>query len=227
MNLRRWTTILFALLIAAITLVWQFPARGLLLLLPASALSSPMHRVHVIEGRLWRGAVSLSVTALPALQRVAWQCNVSPLSASVDCTLSGALQGAVTIQPFTGIAVARNLEFSSALDYRANTNLAVASDALYVRIESATVSRTRLELKANATAKDLVVASPALVPPRAALGEMFVECAPYTASGTTNCTAKNRASATRVDGNVTLAINRVRGAIEVASPGAAPLKLGF
>lgn len=227
MSARRWLIALLALAVSVATFVWQFPARGLLFFLPANAMSSPFHRVHSIDGRLWQGAVSLSVTGLPALQRVQWQCDLALLSASIDCTLTGALNGAVNVRPFASTAIAQNVEFSSAVDYRANANLAVASESLTVRVESASISRTRLELKANATAKDSVVASPALVPPRASLGEVFLECTPDPANGTSNCVVKNRASTTRVDGNISLAVNRIRGALEITSPGAAPLKLGF
>ncbi|TAG79378.1 MAG: hypothetical protein EAZ21_10615 [Betaproteobacteria bacterium] len=227
MIVTRIATVLLAIVVAVIALVWQFPARGLLLVLPSTALSSPLHRVHAIEGRLWRGAMSLSVAALPTLQRIEWQCELAPLSASIDCALSGSLNGTVTLRPFAGVAVAQKLDFVSALDYRANSNVAVTSESLSVQIDTATLSRTRLELKGSAIAKDWVVASPALVPPRASLGEVFVECLPDTANAASNCTVKNRASATRIDGNIELTLNRVRGALEIASPGAAPLKFGF
>jgi Type II secretion system (T2SS), protein N len=218
----------FALLlsISAIVLVWRFPASAVLAFVPSQSMSQLNRFValHEANGTLWSGSARFTTSATPATLQLAWRCTPQIASLALDCTLAGAANGRIRVHPVQNSATIESLQVQHAINVSPNANVSATSDALSLTLARGSVSRQTLALEGSVVARD---ASYRVGATSTELGEVFIDCKPAADNATTNCTIKNRASAAKLDGTITLSAQRANGSIELSPPGGGVQRFNF
>ncbi len=206
---RRAFIVLLALSIALIVALWRMPASVALLIAPSAATKSAVHQIHSINGTIWRGSATLSTAFTPALQRLDWACDPVITSFAIECEVQGAVNTRATLLLASRRADIASLETSQYIDYSPNAAIKFRAESLGVALKPSSVSPTLISLNGGASAKSATFINGN---ERIDLGELFVDCAP--SGSNTVCNVKNRASASTVDGSLTLTPNKASGSLE-------------
>ncbi len=218
--------LIFVIALIAVSLsilLWRLPASALLLALPNPSSFAHVARLHDVDGTLWQGSARLTTALSSAAQRITWRCTPS-LSASIDCVLGGAVESSLRVQPFAQTLHVDSLSLQQTLNAAPSGVATTSAQSLSVTVKDARLSRQHIAFTGSAIARD---AAFAVSNTTTELGEVFVDCKPSADAKSTDCTVKNRASTTRIDGTFALMAQRATGSIEVSVPGAATQKFGF
>ncbi len=226
--LRRLSFIALAGVLALGVFLWRMPASVALLAVPGATKSAlgKVIAIHEINGTLWQGSARFSTTAIVSALPLSWRCTPTLASLAIDCELSGALRGAVSVAPFAdgGTLRVESLSADQAVSVAPNAALAAQSERVALDVKRASLSRAAVALEGSVVATDVTWRSGSST---LELGEVFVDCTPAADRASTNCTVKNRASATRIDGTLALNAQRVSGSLEVSPPGATAQRFSF
>jgi hypothetical protein len=224
--LRKAAFVLLALLIALAVLLWRLPVSSALLVIPSpsNAPWSKFLSLHEVNGTLWRGSARFSVSAVPVAQLLQWRCAPSVASFAIDCDLGGALSGRIVLRPLARGVQAERLSSDIALQFAANPSVVAASERVALTIARLDANDSRVSLEGGIVARDT---SYRIGDKTFDLGEVFIDCKPVTDKAESACAIKNRASATRLDGVLTLSARRASGSIEINEHGMNPQKMSF
>jgi hypothetical protein len=217
---------LFVLLLIVTVLfvfAWRLPASVLLFALPNNAQLERFVRWHDIDGTLWSGSARLTSALSPVAQRLAWRCSPSIATAAIDCKVNGAVEATLSAKPLAQTLLIDTLSLQQTLDVRPNAAAAASAQSFSLNVKEAQLSARQIAFIGTANARDTTVNFGNVA---TELGEVFIDCKP-AADATTQCSLKNRASATRIDGAITLSAQRATGNIEINAPGAAAQKFSF
>jgi Type II secretion system (T2SS), protein N len=217
---------LFVLLLIATALfvfAWRLPASVLLFALPNNAQLERFVRLHDIEGTLWSGSARLTSALSPAAQRLSWRCAPSIATVAINCTVNGAVEATLSAKPLAQTLRIDSLSLQQTLDVRPNAAAAASAQSFSLTVKDALLSTRQIAFTGTANASDTTVSFGNVV---TELGEVFLDCKPAT-DATTQCSLKNRASATRIDGAITLSGQRATGNVELNAPGAVAQKFSF
>jgi hypothetical protein len=221
--------LLFALLLVLVALsvlLWRLPANLALAALPANALKilSPHASIHELNGTMWQGDAQLTITAIPSTQRIAWRCTPKLFSAMIDCTLSDAVSGKITLHPLSQSLNVNDVKSAMPLRFIAPGATIVTSDKVSVNINRGEFSAKNSKLTATMTA---VNAATRIGDTATALGEISLDCTPLEGTAGSRCTLRNRASENRLDGQMDLNPNRASGNISFAPVGGVRQSFSF
>jgi hypothetical protein len=193
---------------------------GVLAFLPASmaavfipSAATRWMQIHAIEGTMWNGRATLSApNIVPATLPIAWRCSPQFTSLALACDLSGALSGRVVAKPLAQRIQLENVSAQQAV--RATPNAAVGLDveSLNVNVAQAEISQRTLTLTGDALAKRALWKTGSTM---LALGEVSLDCKPSTSDATTTeCTLRNRAATTPLDGKILISAAKASGYVE-------------
>ena len=224
--LRNLALVSLAVLIALAVLLWRLPASSALVFAPAQAKTqfSKFIMLHQIDGTLWHGSARFTAVAIPASMQLAWDCAPAFAALAIDCQLSGAASGRLRVQPFAQRVQAERVSSQFALRFAANPTVLTSSESVSVTLTRLEASGAQLALDGGIVARD---ASYQLGQTTVDLGEVFVDCKPAADNASSACTIKNRASAARLDGTLTLNAQRAGGSIELSAPGMSAQRISF
>lgn len=209
-------------LVALLVAIAAAPASLLAPLIPAN--TQRLLRVHQLDGTVWRGQARFSVpVALAAPQAIAWRCMPSVFSGALTCEFSGAISGTATLRPFGKRIELQRLVTAQTIQFTPNAALSVSASPATLNIARASVSQSAMTLEAGAIAKHVNWRSGGQ---SLDFGEVSVDCKPSDAT-TSECAIRNRATATPLDGKLSLSPQRISGYVEYAANGAPKQRLNF
>jgi hypothetical protein len=207
----RVLVVIVSIVLLAITAIAFLPASMAAAFVPSAA--TRWMQIHAIEGTMWNGRATLSApNVVPATLPIAWRCSPQFTSLALACELSGALSGRVVAKPFAQSANLENVSVRQSLRATPNAAVSLTAESLDVTITQAEMSQRSLAISAAALAKRTTwkTGNTALE-----LGEVSLDCKPLaTDPNASECTLRNRAGATPLDGKLTLTPSKASGYVE-------------
>jgi Type II secretion system (T2SS), protein N len=218
----RIAVIALGVIIALTVTITKLPASIIAGFIPANV--QRWVSVHDIDGTLWNGGAKFSLPiAMPAAQSIEWRCAPSLFNAAVACELSGAVSGRVSVRPFARALELESFAMVQSISASPNSAVTVSAAPLSLTLTRGNVNANTIGLDGSALAKQALWRSAAQT---LEFGEVSLDCKSND-TGSTECSVKNRAAPTTLDGKITLTPQRASGYIEYGVGGATKQRLNF